>query len=109
MAEHFLGAGVHNVLLKLGARGVYLATEDGTHEYIRPFQVVAEDSTAAGDAFNGGFAVALMRGQSPSDAAHFASAVAALSVTRRGAMSSMPHLVEVTDFLARFAAESVQI
>jgi ribokinase len=109
MAEHFLSAGVHNVLLKLGARGVYLATEDGTREHFPPFKVVAEDSTAAGDAFNGGFAFALMRGQSPSEAAGFASAVAALSVTRRGALPSMPYLAEVTDFLARFAAEAESV
>jgi ribokinase len=109
MAEHFLNGGVRNVLLKLGARGVYLAAVDGTREHIPPFRVIAEDSTAAGDAFNGGFAAALMRGLSPSDAAHYASAVAALSVTRRGALPSMPHRAEVAAFLGRWAAESVQI
>ncbi|HEY0307800.1 MAG TPA: ribokinase [Acidobacteriaceae bacterium] len=105
-AEFFLSAGVRNVVLKLGARGVYLATEDGTREHIDPFQVVAEDSTAAGDAFNGGFAVALMRGDTPVEAARFASAVAAISVTRRGALPSMPRLNEVNEFLAGAAVNA---
>jgi ribokinase len=57
------------------------------------------DSTAAGDAFNGGFAVALMRGKSVRESAVYASAVAALSVTRRGAQPSMPSAEDVARFL----------
>jgi ribokinase len=58
------------------------------------------DTTAAGDALNGAFAVALARGVYAQQAAQFATAAAAISVTRRGALPSMPTQAEVDDFLA---------
>jgi len=61
--------------------------------------VRAIDTTAAGDAFNGAFAVALVKGQDPLSAAAWASAVAAISVSRPGAQPSMPTLPEVDRFL----------
>jgi ribokinase len=61
--------------------------------------VHAVDTTAAGDAFNAGFAVGLMRGFTVARGAVFASAVAAISVTRHGAQSSMPTLAEVKAFV----------
>ncbi|MEO6829013.1 MAG: PfkB family carbohydrate kinase [Acidobacteriaceae bacterium] len=67
------------------------------------YAVQVADTTAAGDAFNGAFAVALVRGSSPADAALFASAVAAIAVTRRGALPSMPTQIEVDQFLADLA------
>ncbi|MGC1784537.1 MAG: ribokinase [Acidobacteriaceae bacterium] len=99
VAEYLLSRGPRNVLLKLGERGAYLATQDGARTFIPPFSVRAIDTTAAGDAFNGAFAVALVRGSLPVDAARFASAVAAISVTRRGALPSMPTQAEVDSFL----------
>jgi sugar/nucleoside kinase (ribokinase family) len=63
------------------------------------FAVNAVDTTAAGDAFNGGFAVALMRGLTVARSAIFASAVAAISVTRPGAQPSMPTRDEADRFL----------
>jgi ribokinase len=63
------------------------------------FPVEAIDSTAAGDTFNGAFAVGLMRGQAPADSIRFAAAAAALSVTRHGAQQSMPNQQEVDSFL----------
>jgi ribokinase len=99
VSEYFLGLGPQNVLLKLGERGAYMATHDGTRTFIPAFPVRAIDTTAAGDAFNGAFAVALVRGSLPADAARFASAVAAISVTRHGALPSMPTQSEVNFFL----------
>jgi ribokinase len=99
VSEYFLGLGLRNVLLKLGERGAYMATQDGTRTFIPAFPVRATDTTAAGDAFNGAFAVALVRGSLPADAARFASAVAAISVTRHGALPSMPTQGEVDSFL----------
>jgi ribokinase len=58
------------------------------------------DTSAADDAFNGAFAVALARGAAPLDAAQFATAAAAISVTRHGALPSMPTQAEVESFLA---------
>jgi ribokinase len=87
------------VIIKLGARGCVLAPADMAPELIPAFSVATVDSTAAGDAFNGGFAVRLMHGYSPRDSAIFASAVAAISVSRHGAQPSMPTESEVRAFL----------
>jgi ribokinase len=59
------------------------------------------DTTAAGDAFNAGFAVGLLRGYTVTRSAVFASAVAAISVTRPGAQPSMPTGGEVDLFLSQ--------
>jgi len=98
-ADKLLNAGCRNIVLKLGNRGCYLALADGTRERLAAYAVSAVDTTAAGDAFNGAFAVALMKGQSPVDCAMWASGVAAISATRHGAQPSMPTLIEVDRFL----------
>jgi ribokinase len=64
------------------------------------FPVEAIDTTAAGDAFNGGLAYALSRGLSMAEAIRYANAVAAISVTRLGAQPSLPTGAEVAAFLA---------
>jgi ribokinase len=56
------------------------------------------DTTAAGDCFNGALAVALAEGKDLTDAARFATAAAALSVTRAGAQPSLPTRAEVVQF-----------
>jgi ribokinase len=97
-AEELLSRGVRDVALKLGGRGCLVA-HDGKMEFVPAYKVEAVDTTAAGDAFNGAFAVGLMKGQSPREAATFACAVAGISVTRHGAQPSMPTAVEVEKFL----------
>jgi ribokinase len=100
-AQYFLDAGVRNVILKLGSRGFYIAGQDIEPIHVPSFEVEAIDTTAAGDAFNGGFAFALARGGlDPLSAARFANAVAAVSVTKLGAQNSMPQLREVEILLA---------
>ena len=59
------------------------------------------ETTGAGDAFNGGFAVALAEGMAPRDALRFANATAAISVTRAGTAPSMPSRTEIEALLAR--------
>jgi len=98
-ARALMSRGVSEVVLKLGARGAYLATGKGEEYSIAPFPVKAVDTTAAGDCFNGAFAVALLSGNSPQESARFASAAAAISVTRPGAQPSMPTLAEVKKLL----------
>jgi len=98
-AEQLLASGPEHVLLKLGAHGCLIAQRDKSQQTIPAFPVEAVDSTAAGDAFNAAFAVALLRGESASDSARFACAVAAISVSRHGAQPSMPTLEEVEEFL----------
>src|SRR4029077_13718772 len=72
-ANGLAAKGTRNVILTLGARGCVLRTEGQSLESTPAFAVSSVDSTAAGDAFAGGFAVALMRGSSPQDAVRFAS------------------------------------
>jgi ribokinase len=98
-ADQLLSRGVKNVVLKLGSRGCVIAQESIEKQRVAAFRVNAVDTTAAGDAFNAGFAVALLNGYSALESGVFASAVAALSVTRSGAQPSMPHSDEVEKFL----------
>jgi ribokinase len=99
-AQCLLDAGVRNVILKLGSQGFYIAGQDIEPVHVPSFQVEAIDTTAAGDAFNGGFAFALTQGGlDPLSAARFANAVAAVSVTKVGAQNSMPQLWEVEELL----------
>lgn len=98
-AKKFLSNGCRGVVLKMGEQGTYLASQDGIGKLVPAFSVKAIDTTAAGDAFNAGFATALMMGKTPLDSAVSAAAVAGISVTRIGAQHSMPSMVEVEDFL----------
>ncbi|HEY4008568.1 MAG TPA: ribokinase [Acidobacteriaceae bacterium] len=102
-ADKLLATGAKNVILKMGGQGVYIATADGLRRTIDAFKVPVVDTTAAGDAFNGGLAAALMRGEALEEAVEFAVAVAAVSVTRAGAQTAMPTSREVTDLLETYA------
>jgi ribokinase len=88
-AQALVKRGIDLVMVKLGAEGVVVATKDDC--FHQPaFAVEAIDTVAAGDAFNGGLAVALVESMSLPASCLFASAVAGCSVTQRGAQSSMP-------------------
>ncbi len=100
--------GMEIIVLTLGSRGALLHTTD-RNTVIPPFEVSPVDSTAAGDAFVGGFAVAITEGYSPDDAAKFASAVAAITVTRAGAQPSLPKLNEVSQFFNDRGIRSTQL
>lgn len=98
-ADVLLAKGIGTVIITLGEKGLMLATKDGK-EMIANNKVEAVDSTAAGDAFTGSLAYGLANGQSLRDAAVYANMVAAISVTRLGAQSSMPTKEEVDAFTA---------
>jgi ribokinase len=102
-AEYLLQLGPRAVVLKQGARGARLATVDALRCSMPAFEVPVVDATAAGDTFNAGFAVGLMRGMSPREALRYATAAASLSVTRRGAQSSMPNAEAVSRLLGKSA------
>jgi ribokinase len=95
-----LATGPRAANVTLGARGARLITRDGS-EHIPAPRVTALDTTGAGDAFCGGLAYALARGDATAAAARYAAHVAALSVTRRGAQESMPSGDEVAAVLTR--------
>jgi ribokinase len=98
-----MATGLRGVALKRGGEGAYVAVAGGKAAWVPPFPVEAVDTVGAGDCFNGAFAVALMEGKDPWTAARFASAAAAISVTRRGAQASMPSRADVEAFLAERA------
>jgi ribokinase len=99
-AGELLALGPSAVLMKLGALGCLVATA-GVYTRVQGFQVEAVDTTAAGDAFNGALAVALAEGKSLTEAALFANAAGAISVTRHGAQASLPCREDVIHFLGR--------
>jgi len=99
-ANRLRARGIGNVVLKRGADGAYVALASGEAQWVPPFKVQAIDTVAAGDCFNGAFAVGLLEGLDPFDAARFANAAAAICVTRRGAQASMPARVEVDALMA---------
>ena len=98
-ARKLMDQGVAGVVLKMGARGAYVAQATGFVHWQTPFDVRVVDTTAAGDAFNGAFATSLAMGLTAAESARFAAAAAALSVTRPGAQSSMPNYAEVNRLL----------
>lgn len=97
-AKVFKDKGVQNVVITLGSRGVYV-NEDGKSEIVPAYKVKAIDTTGAGDAFNGGLLTALSEGKTIGEAAHFANALAAISVQRIGTTPSMPMRAEIDKFL----------
>ena len=84
--------GVRHVVITMGAKGCWCG-DDGRLYPCR--KVRAVDCVAAGDTFNGAFAVALSEGRSVADSISFAQKAAAISVTRHGAQSSVPYRKEV--------------
>ncbi len=86
--------GVQNVIITLGKEGAYVLT-DTIKNFVPAPKVVASDSTAAGDVFNGALAVAISEGKDIMDAVAFASKAAAISVTKLGAQASAPYRNEI--------------
>ena len=99
-AKRLLAKGLRGVVLKRGGEGAYVAVAGGESGWVRAFKVDAVNTVGAGDCFNGAFAAALLEGNDPFAAGRFASAAAAISVTRPGAQASMPTRAEVDEFLS---------
>ena len=92
-ARKLRDAGARTVIVTLGKDGALAYGADTEH--VLAFRVQAVDTTAAGDAFNAGLAVALAEDRPQREALTFASATAALTCTRRGAQASLPTREEV--------------
>ena len=90
--------GVEKVIITLGSQGAIVVTTEEKVS-VPAFKVNAVDTTAAGDTFCGTYAVANVEGKSPEEALRFASAAAAISVTRMGAQPSAPSRIEIDEFL----------
>ncbi len=87
------------VIISLGENGSYLVKDD-LKQIIPAFKVKALDTTGAGDVYCGTLATALVEGIPPLEAIRFASAAAAISVTRLGAQPSIPNRAEIEEFLS---------
>ena len=96
-ANKLLELGVDKVLLTKGEQGISLYSNEQVKNY-KSLSVDAVDTTAAGDAFAGGFAYGLQQEWSEEKIIEFATTAAALSVTREGAQPSLPTLKEVEKF-----------
>ena len=90
--------GVKNAIVKLGAKGVLCATQEESF-FIPSFPVHTVDTTAAGDAFNGGLAAALHQGLSLRQAVVWGAAAGALTAMKLGAQPSLPERLTFDEFL----------
>jgi ribokinase len=97
IARQLQSMGPKTVIMKLGAQGCLLLDGDVTTHVAAP-TVNAVDTTAAGDEFNGAFAVAIAEGSGLVEACRFAVHAAALSVSRLGSQASMPSRQEFDRF-----------
>ncbi|NLG29396.1 MAG: ribokinase [Chloroflexi bacterium] len=92
--------GIPVVILTLGAQGALLVTADcETHVPARPVTVV--DTTAAGDAFVGGLAAALLQGYDLPQAVEWANCAGGLATTVLGAQTSLPSAAQVQALFAQ--------
>lgn len=93
-ANDFHNKGILEVIITLGAKGAFYSNKD--KQVLTPSpKVVAVDSTAAGDVFNGALCVAISEGQAIEKAIAFACKAASISVTRMGAQASAPLRTEI--------------
>ena len=98
LADQLPNRGRMKIIVKMGSKGALLVTPERKN-FWPAFPVRAIDTTAAGDAFNAAFAVALAEGTTEDQAGRFATAAAACSVTKNGAQPSMPVRSEVDALL----------
>lgn len=97
-AKKLMEMGVENVVITLGKEGTYIKTKTECKS-IKGLTVDAIDTTGAGDSFNGAFVTALAEGKDIFDAAKFANAAGALSVTKYGTAPAMPFRDEIDKVL----------
>jgi ribokinase len=86
--------GVKTAIIKMGAHGAYYDSPEGKG-LVKVFKVNPIDTVAAGDAFNGGLAVALSEGKDIAEAVRWGAAAGAIATTRKGALPAMPHREEL--------------
>ena len=100
-AKCLFDKGAQNVLVTLGEKGAYLKNKND--DIIIPtLKVKALDTTGAGDCFNGVFAACLAMGKNAIEAIKYANVASSISVTRSGAVPSLPYKEEVDEKFKEF-------
>ena len=95
--DKLLAMGAKTVILTLGKKGC-LVKSNTLNEHIPAFEVETLDSTAAGDTFCGALVAQLSKGVAIVEAIRFATAAAAICVTRIGAQPSIPKENDIRNF-----------
>ena len=98
-ARTLLERGAPKVIVTLGGNGALMVTKEFA-QHVPPFKVDVVDTTAAGDAFIGGFATALLQNKMLEDAVRYGCACGALATTKFGAQPSLPTKEEVERFMS---------
>lgn len=99
-ARTLLGRGVKHVIVTLGSKGALIVDkETSASAHVDTFKVNVVDTTAAGDAFIGGFANALLENKSLEEAVRYGCACGALATTKFGAQPSLPTKDDVEKIL----------
>ncbi len=93
-AEHLINQGVKRVIVTLGEKGSLYVDEKESY-LVEPHKVNAVDTTGAGDSYCGAFVTALSKGEDIKSAMEFANKVSSITVTRKGAIASLPKLEEI--------------
>lgn len=90
--------GISDVLITLGKKGGYYLNSKGVRHKVSGYSVNAIDTTAAGDSFIGGLLTRLSIGDDIEQAMEYAMKVGAMTVSRKGAQSSLPTQKEIENF-----------
>lgn len=98
-AKKLIATGVKTVIITLGKRGCFVYDGIDEGRLIDAYNVLAVDTTGAGDAFNGAFATYISAGYTLDEAIIRANAVGALAVTKVGTAIAMPYEHELESFL----------
>ena len=98
-AQEILKRGVKTVIVTMGSKGALLVT-DAQVKQVDTYKVEVVDTTAAGDAFIGGFASAMLHSKSLEESVRYGCACGALATTKLGAQPSLPTKEEVEKFIA---------
>ena len=98
-AKALVERGSQTVIVTLGSKGALIVTKTFT-QHVPSFKVDVVDTTAAGDAFIGGLATALLKNESLEEAVKYGCACGALATTKFGAQPSLPTRDEVEKFIS---------
>ncbi len=99
-AYSIIEKGPEAIIITMGDEGAFVVTGSKSFK-VSAFEAKVEDTTAAGDTFNGALAVAIASGSTVTESVNFAMAAAALSVEKSGAIPSIPDKNQINTFLSR--------